>query len=89
MLPGVQETVVLWEELRPKQTTKEQKAQLVAQIVKKVRSKLPHTPDSSTSILHTASLNHARLDDVAHVCDVLSTWSPRVVAFTLRVICCW
>lgn len=33
----VQETVLLWEELRPKQTTKEQKQQLVAQIVKKVR----------------------------------------------------
>jgi hypothetical protein len=31
-----QEAVVLWEELRPKQTTKEQKQQLVAQIVKKV-----------------------------------------------------
>jgi hypothetical protein len=28
--------VLLWEELRPKQTTKEQKQQLVAQIVKKV-----------------------------------------------------
>lgn len=27
---------MLWEELRPKQTTKEQKQQLVAQIVKKV-----------------------------------------------------
>ena len=32
----LQETVLLWEELRPKQTTKEQKAQLVTQIVKKV-----------------------------------------------------
>jgi hypothetical protein len=34
---AVQETVLLWEELRPKQTTKEQKQQLVAQISKKVR----------------------------------------------------
>jgi hypothetical protein len=33
----LQETVVLWEQLRPKQTTKEEKEQLVATILKKVR----------------------------------------------------
>lgn len=32
----IHETVLLWEELRPKQNTKEQKAQLVAQIASKV-----------------------------------------------------
>jgi hypothetical protein len=32
----IQETVLLWEALRPKQTTKEQKQQLVSQIVNKV-----------------------------------------------------
>lgn len=37
LVAALQEAVVLWEELRPKQTTKEQKQQLVAQIVKKVR----------------------------------------------------
>lgn len=37
----VQETVLLWEELRPNQTTKEQKQQLVAQIIKKVRRWVP------------------------------------------------
>lgn len=32
----LQETVLLWEQLRPKQTTKEQKQQLVTSILKKV-----------------------------------------------------
>jgi len=57
VLPGVQETVLLWEELRPKQTTKEQKAQLVSQIVKKVRAEPLHlTP--SPSMLRTATFTH-------------------------------
>lgn len=34
----LQETVLLWEQLRPKQTTKEEKEQLVANILKKVSS---------------------------------------------------
>jgi hypothetical protein len=37
LLDCVQETVVLWEQLRPKQTTKEEREQLVATILKKVR----------------------------------------------------
>lgn len=41
----IQETVVLWEALRPKQTTKEQKQQLVSQIVNKVRP--PNAPPLS------------------------------------------
>jgi hypothetical protein len=36
LLHLLQETVLLWEQLRPKQTTKEQKEQLVANILKKV-----------------------------------------------------
>jgi hypothetical protein len=35
----LQETVLLWEQLRPKQTTKEQKALLVSTILKKVSNR--------------------------------------------------